>query len=103
MAPFEIGSLASSPEPVLSPDSTVQCELECRRQASEVTNAALGGGADPQKEAGCRCVWRPSRTIRKRTEQGQRLRDTVGVCLLMVLVGSWGSQEGGSTLYEDAI
>lgn len=44
MAPFEIGSLASSPEPVLSPDSTVQCELECRRQASEVTNAALGGG-----------------------------------------------------------
>lgn len=59
-------------------------------------------GADPPKEADCRCVWRPSRTTRKRAEQGQRLRDTVGDCLLMVLVGSWGSQEGGSALYEGA-
>lgn len=59
-------------------------------------------GTDPQKEADCRRVWKPNQTTRKRAEQGQRLRDNIGDYLMMVLVGSCGSQEGGSALYEGA-
>lgn len=69
-------------------------------------HAALGG-TDPQiKRQGVGTCGGPAKSQgrgQQKLSEGQRLKANVGDCLIMVLVGSCASREGGSALSEGTI